>query len=80
MTKETIRTLTSHKNAQTTELNSFDPRGEYDSIINSVKSAGNGEVALFEVPMKGARREYWVLSVDEKGKRVVGVRVGSVES
>jgi len=37
-------------------------------------------VEVFRVEIDRARCEYWVVSVDEKGARVVGLKVAAVES
>ncbi|KAF2273369.1 uncharacterized protein EI97DRAFT_461243 [Westerdykella ornata] len=58
----------------------FDPRGNYTSVIDKVKRAGNGSVKIFRIELDATRAEIWVLSVDEKGKRLVGVRTLSVET
>lgn len=75
-----FKSLTGYQQAEGYRLQSFDPRGEYLEVMESVKEAGNGEAEIFRVELKGARVGYWILSVDEEYKRVVGVRVGSVES
>lgn len=49
--------------------------------MDAVKKAGTtGEVEVFRVELDRARCEYWVISVDEKHKRVVGLKVAAVES
>jgi len=49
--------------------------------VDAVKEAGTtGEVDVFRVELDGARCEYWVVSVDEKHARVVGLKVAAVES
>lgn len=59
----------------------FDPRNQYGEVVDAVKQAGTtGQVEVFRVELEGARCEYWVVCVDEKGARVVGLKVGAVES
>lgn len=53
---------------------------QYKSVIDAVKKAGNGEVKVFRVELEGTRAEYYVVSVDQKGKKVVGLKALSVES
>ena len=77
---ETFRALTQHSHAEGLRLQAFDPRAEYVEVVDKVKAEGNGEVQIFRVPLKGARVEYWVVSLDANGKRMVCVKVGSVES
>jgi predicted aspartyl protease len=59
------------------------PKGfdsQYKKVIDAVKQAGNGEVKVFKVQIDGTRAEYYVVSVDEKEGRVVGLKALSVES
>jgi hypothetical protein len=59
----------------------FDLRGQYEDVIDAVKSAGStGKIHVFRLELSGARCEYWVISVDEKKKTVVGLKAGAVES
>lgn len=59
----------------------FDPRGRYKDVVDAVKAAGStGKVHVFRLELSGARCEYWVVSVDEKKKTVVGMKAGAVES
>lgn len=58
----------------------FDPRGEYKHVVKSVEQEGNGNVQIFRVQLSGARCEYWVVTLDDRGGRVVGLKAGSVES
>lgn len=53
---------------------------QYKSVINAVKKAGNGEVQVFRVELEGTRAEYYVVSIDEDGGKVVGLKALSVES
>ena len=49
-------------------------------MIDAVKKAGDGEVKVFRVELEGTRAEYYVVSVDREGKKVVGLKALSVES
>jgi tagatose-1,6-bisphosphate aldolase len=53
---------------------------QYKKVIDAVKEAGNGEVKVFKVEIDGTRSEYYVVGVDEKEGRVVGLKALSVES
>ncbi len=54
--------------------------GEYQKVIKVVKEAGNGKVAIYRVHHGSTRAEYFVISVDEDGGRVVGLKALAVES
>jgi hypothetical protein len=59
------------------------PKGfesQYKKVIDAVKEAGNGEVKVFKVQIDGTRAEYYVVGVDEKDGRIVGLKALSVES
>jgi predicted aspartyl protease len=53
---------------------------QFKKVIDAVKEAGNGEVKVFKVEIDGTRSEYYVVAVDEKEGRVVGLKALSVES
>jgi predicted aspartyl protease len=53
---------------------------QYKKVIDAVKQAGNGDVKVFKVEIDGTRAEYYVVTVDEKERRVVGLKALSVES
>ncbi|KAF2114679.1 hypothetical protein BDV96DRAFT_647370 [Lophiotrema nucula] len=54
--------------------------GGYEKVLEAVKKAGNGQVGIFKVVLGGTRSEFFVLSVDEKEGRVVGLKALAVES
>jgi hypothetical protein len=58
----------------------FDPRGQYKNVIDAVKKAGSGKVSVFKVEHGGTRSEYYVVSVDGKEGKVVGLKALAVES
>jgi hypothetical protein len=76
-----LKTLLGH-NAEVEEvkMKEFDPKGQYKSVVGAVKKAGSGEVKVFRVEHGGTRAEYYVVSVDGKGGKVVGLKALSVES
>jgi hypothetical protein len=53
---------------------------QYKKVIDAVKAAGNGDVKVFKVQIDGTRAEYYVVAVDEKDGRLVGLKALSVES
>ena len=53
-------------------------KGQREDIVKEVESVGT-EPKVFWT-RDGTRLEYWVLALDRKGGRVVGLRVWSVES
>jgi hypothetical protein len=58
----------------------FDPRGQYGDVMGAVEEVvGKKGLKVFRVELGGARCEYWVVGMLE-GKRVVGAKVGAVES
>jgi hypothetical protein len=58
----------------------FDPQGQYKKVVDAVKKAGDGTVKVFKVEHGATRVEYYVVSIDEKEGRVVGLKALSVES
>jgi predicted aspartyl protease len=52
----------------------------YKKVIRAVKEAGNGEIKTFKVQIDGTRAEFYVVSVNEKEGKVVGLKALSVES
>jgi predicted aspartyl protease len=53
---------------------------QYKKVFDAVKQAGNGEVKVFKVQIDGTRAEFYVVSVDEKEGKIVGLKALSVES
>lgn len=48
--------------------------------MEAVKEAGNGTVKVFRVELEGTRAEYYVVAVDDKNGRIVGLKALAVES
>jgi predicted aspartyl protease len=48
--------------------------------MDAVKKVGSEELGFFQVKLDNTRVEYFVLSVDKKGKRLVGMKAIAVES
>jgi hypothetical protein len=68
------------KTASSISEKQFDPQGRYKKVVDAVKKAGSGELGFFQVDLDNTRVEYFVLSVDKKGKRLVGMKAIAVES
>lgn len=64
----------------TLSLKEFDPRGEYEDILEAVDRAAGGNSMVYRVDQGKTRAEYYVIGFDEKGKRVVGLKAKAVES
>jgi hypothetical protein len=59
----------------------FDPRGQYKTVIDAVKQeVGDGDLGYFQVDLDKTRSEYFVVGVDVKHGRIVGLKALSVES
>ncbi|KAJ4410500.1 hypothetical protein N0V91_001986 [Didymella pomorum] len=53
---------------------------QYKNVFNAVKKAGNGEVKVFRIDLESTRAEYYVVSIDREGGKLVGLKALSVES
>jgi hypothetical protein len=53
---------------------------QYKKVVDAVKQAGNGTVKTFRVELEGTRAEYYVVTVDDKEGRIVGLKALAVES
>ena len=58
----------------------FDPHNRYQKIISLVKEARNGTAVIFKVQDSETRANYYIISLDEKGSRLVGLKAMAVES
>lgn len=58
----------------------FDPRGQYKNVLQAVEKAGDGVARVFRVHHGSTRAEYYVVGLDKKGKKVVGLKAKAVES
>ena len=64
-------------------IGDFDPRGQYQAITDAVTGAGTGgrgEVRVFRVEVSRTRVEYYVVTVAEDGRKLIGVVAKAVES
>lgn len=53
---------------------------QYKGVVDIVKKAGNGTAKIFRVELEGTRAEYYVVGVDEKEGRIIGLKALAVES
>ncbi|KAI9820668.1 MAG: hypothetical protein M1827_005037 [Pycnora praestabilis] len=58
----------------------FDPRREYKEVIEAVKIAGGKDFRVFRIHHGKTRAEYYVVSLDLKGSKIVGLKAKAVES
>ena len=58
----------------------FDRHGEYGEVMAAVEQAGDGKTRIYRLEHGGTRLEYYIVSFDEKGGRVVGLKAKAVES
>ncbi|KKY16881.1 hypothetical protein UCDDS831_g06714 [Diplodia seriata] len=58
----------------------FDPKGQYAKVLDAVKQAGSQDVAIFRVQHGSTRAEYYVVSLDKKGGKIVGLKAVAIES
>ena len=75
----------SHKQGSIEELSvqDFDPQGQHKAVVDAVRQAGqggSGEAKVFRVEIGSTRVAYYVLTVAEDGRKLVGVVTNAVES
>lgn len=58
----------------------FDAQGQYKDVLQAVEKAGDGKARIFRVDHGRTRAEYYVVGLDTKGKKVVGLKAKAVES
>lgn len=49
-------------------------------MLQAVEKAGDGKARIYRLDQGRSRAEYYVVALDEKGKRVVGLKAKAVES
>ncbi|KAK2756772.1 hypothetical protein FQN54_005218 [Arachnomyces sp. PD_36] len=67
----------------TLSTSSFDPKNQYVAVLRAVREAASGsdaEVKIYQLGLGSTRAEYWVLALDGKGGRIVGLKARAVES
>ncbi|KAH0556666.1 hypothetical protein GP486_005529 [Trichoglossum hirsutum] len=80
--KDEFRDLIKHK-AEVSIMNTdeWDPRGDYAYIVGAVQeAAGTREVKVYRVRHGHTRAEYYIVSLDPEGSRIVGLKAKAVES
>ncbi|KAG9231413.1 hypothetical protein BJ875DRAFT_506685 [Amylocarpus encephaloides] len=66
---------------QIMDIGEWDPQGEHKEVVDVVRVAGKGgDVRVYRVGGEGSRVEYWIVTMDQEGKRVLGGKVLAVES
>ena len=58
----------------------FDPHGHYRDILQVVETAGDGKTRIFRVQHGRTRTEYYVVGLDGKEEKLVGLKAMAVES
>ncbi|KAL6867931.1 hypothetical protein J3F83DRAFT_738557 [Trichoderma novae-zelandiae] len=78
--------LIHHWDADNAQIDIMDPvdwdsEGQYANIIDAVREATRGnDVRVYRVARDLTRAEYWLISRDDEGGRIVGVKALGVES
>lgn len=73
--------MVDHKSeVSTLSTQEFDPTGQYEEVLQAVEKAGDGKARVFRVHHGSTRAEYYVVGIDRKGKKVVGLKAKAVES
>ena len=63
------------------ETGEWDPRDQYGEVVTAVEKAGDGGgVKVYRLEVSGTRSVYFVVTLAEKGSKLVGVKAESVES
>jgi len=68
------------KDASSISQKDFDPQNQYKKVIDAVKKAASADLGYFLVELGGTRSEYYVVGVDKKGNRLVGMKAVAVQS
>jgi len=58
----------------------FDPRGQYSEVFKAVEQAGAGDITVYRVAHSKTRAEYYVVGLDSRNSRIVGLKAKAVES
>lgn len=67
-------------NVSTLSAQDFDPKGQYKDVLQAVEEVGDGKARIFRVDYGRTRAEYYVISLDTEGKKVMGLKAKAVES
>ncbi|TLD36968.1 hypothetical protein E2P81_ATG02750 [Venturia nashicola] len=68
------------KDASSISQEDFDPQSSYKAVIDAVKKASDAGLGYFSVELDGTRSEYFVVGVDKKDNRLVGLKALVVQS
>jgi len=68
------------KDASSISQKQFDPQGRYKKVVDAVRKVGSGELGFFRIDLDNTRVEYFIVSVDKKDKRLVGMKAVAIES
>ncbi|KAI9697272.1 MAG: hypothetical protein M1836_004836 [Candelina mexicana] len=66
--------------ASTVEIKDFDPQGQYKDVIAAVKAAGGHEVKVYRLQISKTRAEYYVVALNSKASKIVGMKAKAVET
>lgn len=58
----------------------FDPQGQYEEVLQAVGNAGDGRSEIYRVGHGKTRVEYYIVGLDKRKGRVVGMKARAVES
>ncbi|CAL8580343.1 hypothetical protein XPA_006072 [Xanthoria parietina] len=58
----------------------FDPQGQYKEVLQAVGNAGDGKSEIYRVGHGKTRVEYYIVGLDKRKGRVVGMKARAVES
>lgn len=61
-------------------LQEFDPKGQYKEIVEAINSAGDGASKIYRVEHDRSRAEYYIVRLEKKSKRVIGLKAKAVET
>ncbi|KAI9891947.1 MAG: hypothetical protein M1814_002141 [Vezdaea aestivalis] len=62
------------------DLEQWNGKGHYDKVVKAVEAETEGQVKVFRVSLGGVRAEYFVVGLDSKRGRIVGLKALAVES
>ncbi len=69
-----------HAGISTLALEEFDPKGQYKEVVEAVHSSGDGEFRIYRVEHGRTRAEYYIIRLDKRGQRVLGLKAKAVET
>ena len=62
------------------QAKTFDPQGQYKDVLEVVEQVGDGKVRIFQVQHGQSRVEYYIVGLDGKGGKVVGLKAIAIET